>query len=99
MGKISIDYCQVVNKTKKIDELSAELENVNSNFQKIVESIPNFWDSPAAKIYIKQCLELEDSIKSTVMKMENISVDIRVMAENIKKEDEALALRTKEIIK
>lgn len=90
MSRIRINYEQVINETRKIEDVSNELKSINNNFQNMVAEIPSFWEGPASKVYREQCLNLQNEIKGTISKMNTLSFDIRKMAENIKKEDEAL---------
>lgn len=99
MAQIRINYREVKLQTKKIEELSKNLNVVNGNLKNLVCEVSSAWSGPASQAYIGQCDILHESINNTIKKMNYLAEDIMTIADRIKDEDENTAHKANKLKK
>ncbi|GKU29319.1 WXG100 family type VII secretion target [Clostridium folliculivorans] len=99
MAQIRISYGEIKQQTKKIEELSKNLNVVNGSLKNLIDEVSSAWSGPASQAYIGQCDTLHELINNTVKKMSYLAEDIMTIADRIKNEDEDTAHKANKLKK
>jgi len=91
MAEIRINYPQVINKARKIKELSEDVGRISQKLTLLREDSEAYWKGEAASAYRLKCEDLEIYIRKLDDKMDSLATAIIRIADLIKATDEANA--------
>ncbi|GKX28619.1 hypothetical protein SH1V18_10990 [Vallitalea longa] len=83
-----INYSDAMRKVRKIRRLSSDLTGESRDLNNVINDIVYIWKGEASKQFISQGEILEDSIKSTATKMDQLADKIFNAAVDIRAEDD-----------
>lgn len=83
-----INYSHEIRNAGKIRQLSDDLTNESNDLNNVINEVVYIWKGEAAKQFISKGGILEDDMKSTATKLDDLASNIESVAAEIKREDD-----------
>ncbi len=97
MARVRINYSRIISQVNNITELADDYEREIRKLDQMEQSVKMNWEGPAATAFLIQSNYLREEMYKNYQRMLKVSETIRNVASRIKREDEEVAERAKQL--